>query len=650
MKNISLDKFNQFIKLNKLQEAEIEINKLLLIDNDNYLLLSYLGNLLFHKGNISDAIEKFKKSISVKPEYYQNYSDISLCFISLNNFDEVIFFLEQYIKYKNDNCDVYNNLGLALLEKNKIDEAINCFNKCLSLKIDYIQAYNNLGFALFKKGKINEAILILEQGIKIDSKFNILYFNLAKCFLEKNQILKGVNILKDNLFNNEKNKEYLDFLASQLFKIGQISEGIELLNKSLKIKEDTKILEKKIMNYLYQDNLDFSNYFQDINKLKKIYNKISTKKNNLISFELKIKIKVGFVSGDFRNHAVSLQIFDVLKIFSENKNFEIFIFSNNDIDDEITNDYKKFLSNWYDIKNFSDEKLVNLVRSNNIQILVDLSGFSFGNRMSIFYNKAAPIQVTWCGYLASTGLKEIDYIIADKNTVLPGDESKYSEKVYKLSKTWSVLKPIYNTHVNEKIPAYKNKFISFACFNNIKKINYKVIQLWCKILNSIENSCLHLIDINFCDKEFDIYFRNFFQNNGVKNEQLFFHESINRIDLLKMYNFIDIALDTFPYSGGTTSLESYWMCVPVLTKKGDYFFSKSTESINKNIGLDNWIANDEQDYLSKAISFSKDLNFLQNTKNYLINNRNKFVIFNSEHLAEELSLTFKSMLKNYKNA
>ena len=92
MKNISLDKFNQFIKLNKLQEAEVEINKLLLIENDNYLLLSYLGKLLYHKGNISEAIEQFKKSISIKPEYYQNYSDISLCFISLNNFDEVIFF------------------------------------------------------------------------------------------------------------------------------------------------------------------------------------------------------------------------------------------------------------------------------------------------------------------------------------------------------------------------------------------------------------------------------------------------------------------------------------------------------------------------------------------------------------------------------
>ena len=149
MEKISLDKFNEFIKLNKLQEAEIEINKLLLIDNNNHLLLSYLGNLLFHKGKIPDAIEKFKQSINIKPEYYQNYSDISLCFISLKKFDEVIFFLEEYIKYKNDNCDVYNNLGLAFLETNKLDDAVNCFNKCLSLKFDYIQAYNNLGFSLF---------------------------------------------------------------------------------------------------------------------------------------------------------------------------------------------------------------------------------------------------------------------------------------------------------------------------------------------------------------------------------------------------------------------------------------------------------------------------------------------------------------------
>ena len=650
MEKISLDKFNEFIKLNKLQEAEIEINKLLLIDNNNHLLLSYLGNLLFHKGKIPDAIEKFKQSINIKPEYYQNYSDISLCFILLKKFDEVIFFLEEYIKYKNDNCDVYNNLGLAFLETNKLDDAVNCFNKCLSLKFDYIQAYNNLGSALLKKDKVDEALLILEQGIRIDSKFNSLYFNLAECFIKKNKIFKAIKILEEHLENNKSNTTYLNLLAECLCKIGKIEEGFFLFNKAANIFNGQNFYYGKLLNFFYKEKLDLKNYFNEVNQLIDIYKKSSIKNKESKFFNLKDSIKIGFVSADFRSHAVSFQVFDVLKIFSENKNFEIFIYSNNDADDEITNDYKKFLNNWHNVKDFSDEKLVNLVRSNNIEILVDLSGFTSGNRMPIFYNKAAPIQVTWCGYLASTGLKEIDYIIADRHTVLPGDESKYSEKVYKLSKTWSVLKPIKNVYVNEKIPVLENKFISFGSFNNIKKINYKVIQLWCKILNSIKDSRLHLIDKNFSDKEFDIYFRNFFNNNGVKNEQLFFHESTDRIKLLKMYNSIDIALDPFPYSGGTTSLESYWMCVPVLTKKGDYFISKSTESINRNIGLDNWIANDEHDYLSRAISFSKDLNFLQNTKSYLINNKNKFVIFDSENLAEELSLAFKSMKKNYKSA
>ena len=153
MEEYNLDKYYEFLKFNKLKEAEEEINKLLLIYKNNYLLLNYLGNLFFSKRNIQAAIEKFKKSISINANYIQNYLDISLCFISLKKFNEVIFFLEEYIKYKNDNPDVYNNLGLALLEINKLDEAINYFNKCISLKIDYVLAYNNLGYALLKKKK-----------------------------------------------------------------------------------------------------------------------------------------------------------------------------------------------------------------------------------------------------------------------------------------------------------------------------------------------------------------------------------------------------------------------------------------------------------------------------------------------------------------
>ena len=650
MKKINLDKFNEFIKLNKLEEAETEINKLLLIDNNDYLLLNYLGNLLFHKGKFSDAIEKFKKSISIKPEYYQNYSDISLCFISLKKFDEVIFFLEEYIKYKNDNCDVYNNLGLAFLEKNKLDEAISCFNKCLSLKIDYIQAYNNLGFSLLKKEKINEAILILEKGIKIDSKFNSLYFNLAKCFIEKNQVLKGIKILKDNLHNNETNKEYLDFLSSQLFEIGEISEGIELLNKSLKVKEDIQIYQIKIMNSLYQSDLNISDYFENINKLKVIYNKLYEKSTFRNSFELKDKIKIGFISGDFRDHAVSYCIFEVIKYLCKKKDFEIYIYFNNQDSDKITENYKSFIKEWNNVINLNDYELTNLIRSHNLHIMVDLSGFTAGNRIPIFFFRVAPIQVSWCGYLSSTGM-QIDYMISDQHSVPLEDEHKYMEKIYRLSKIWSVYKLTDGIKINNETPALKNNYISFGSFNNIKKINIKVIELWSKILSRIENSRLYLSSYNFQNKDFISYFKNFFINFGAKEKQLYFEDSTpKRLDFLNKYNLIDIALDTFPYNGMTTSFDSYSMCVPVLTVKGNHFISRAGYSINSNINLNNWTASDLNDYLSKAINFSKDLNFLQNTKNYLINNRNKFVIFDSEHLAEELSLAFKSMLKNYKSA
>jgi predicted O-linked N-acetylglucosamine transferase (SPINDLY family) len=154
---------------------------------------------------------------------------------------------------------------------------------------------------------------------------------------------------------------------------------------------------------------------------------------------------------------------------------------------------------------------------------------------------------------------------------------------------------------------------------------------------------LYLFSDNFKEQEFKSYFERLFLDKGVRLDQLFFQPSLKRDDLLNKYNLLDIALDTFPYSGGTTSLESYWMGVPVLTKKGDYFMSKSTESINKNIGLNDWIANDESDYINKAVNFSNNLNLLQSVKTYLLENRETFTIFDSQDLAKQMLNAFKKL-------
>jgi len=653
MTEVNLDRFYKFIKLKKLNEAENEISRLLSKNNDNYFLINQHAFLLFLRGNFLDSILEYKKSININPHYYENYSGICACFFRLKKYKEIIFFLKECLKYNTNNCEVYYNLGSVLSLTNKLDEAITNFKKCITINQDYIQAYNDLGLVFLKKNEIDEAILIFEKGIRIDKKFGQLSYNLANILIKRGRFLKAIKILEDNLVNN--NHNYLSLLANCLLKVGQISKGFVILDQILKKKnsltvysllkyDETNILETKISNFFYLANFILDDYNKILTQLRKVYNNSYFKKIDFKDLKLSNKIKVAFLSSDFKAHAVSFQIFDVLKILSENKDFEIFIYNNSEQNDEITAAYKVFFKNWKEVKNFTNNELIDIIRFDNIQICVDLSGYTSGHRMPVFFSRVAPIQISWCGYLASAGMNEIDYIFADKYTIPQEDESKYSEKIYRLDKTWSVLSKNYNVVPNSNIPALKNKFISFASFNNILKINHKVVSTWSKILCRILNSKLYLFSDNFNEQEFKSYFEKLFLDNGVQLDQLFFQSSLKRDDLLNKYNLIDIALDTFPYSGGTTSLESYWMGVPVLTKKGDYFISKSTESINKNIGLNDWIANDESDYINKAVNFSNNLNFLQSLKTYLLENRETFAIFDSKDFAKQMFNAFNKLI------
>jgi len=403
------------------------------------------------------------------------------------------------------------------------------------------------------------------------------------------------------------------------------------------------------MNYL--EDINFEQYHNIINKLKNLFKKYSEKN---IKDEKKIinlkKIKVGFVSGDFNDHAVIHQILEVLKYLSEQPNFELYAYSNSEKEDFVTQKLKNFLKGWKTVYNLNDHALFETIKSNQIDILVDLSGHSKGNRLEVFFNKPSPIQVSWVGYLASTGLKEIDYVIADENSITEKEEHQFTEKIYRLNNTWTVLKPEHDIPLSKEIPFTRNKYITFGSFNNIQKINNGVIKVWSRILSSIKDSRLILVSSKFNEEDFKKYFGELFINNGVKNSQLIFEGPCERNHLLNKYNSIDIALDTFPYNGGTTSLEASWMCVPVLTKKGNSFLSKCGESINISLGLDDWICNNDTDYINKATDMSNNIDKLQSVKSYLINNRKKFKLFNSKSFADDLAAAFKNMVSVYNNA
>ena len=655
--NKELEEFYYLLESNKLKEAEEFISNSLLSNPDDVLLLNNYGTVLLLKNDFSNAITNFKKVIEIKPELYQSYYNIAYTYIKLFLYDEALIYIKKYFEYDLKNCDAYNILGIIFLEKNMLDEAIYNFNKCIELEIDFVKAYNSLGIAFYKKKDFDKSIFFLEHGLKFDPNFNVLYFNLAKSYYENDEFIQAIKNVKFFLEKEPNHFKGRLLLSNCLLNIGKISEHAEI-KKSIILLNTTVELKKNIYqgllfttNYLEDFNID--EYNENIINFKNLLTKYPDKDFVFGKIALNERlIKVGFVSADFRRHAVANQILDVLKYLSKNLNLELYIYHNSDLEDHFTEKFKRYIKNWKNIFNIDDCNTLKLIRSDKIDILIDLSGHTEGNRLEVFFNCAAPIQISWLGYLCSTGLKEIDYVFGDNNVITKKEETQFVEKIYKLNNTWTVLsQPDIEISVSKNLPYLKNKYITFGSFNNILKINSKVIQVWSRILYNVLESKLILIDKRFKEKDFKEYFIKKFINYGIKKEQLIFEGQHSRSDLLEKYNSIDIALDTFPYNGGTTSLESFWMCVPVLTIKGNTFLSKCGESLNISLGLDEWICNDEIDYINKAIYMSKNIDKLQFVKNYLFDNRKKFKLFDSKNLAENLSAAFKDMILTYnKNA
>ena len=652
-----LEEFYYLLENNKIKEAEEFISNSLLSNPDDVLLLNNYGTVLLLKNDFSNAITNFKKVIEIRPELYQSYYNIAYAYVKLFLFDEALIYIKKYFEYDLKNCDAYNILGIILLEKNMLDEAIYNFNKCIELKIDFVKAYNSLGLAFYKKKDFNKSIFFFESGIKFDPNFNILYFNLAKSQAENNEYMQAIKNIKIFLEKEPNHFKGLLLLGQCLVNIGKILEGFRILKSSILFTTDNES-KKLIYNLLlfysnYLEDFNFGEYHENISNLINLFAKYTYE--NFVFRKIALNersIKVGFVSADFNNHAVALQILEVLRYLSNNTNFDLYIYYNSEVEDYVTEKFKKFIKNWKRVFNINDHNFLKIIRSDKIDILIDLSGYSKGNRLEVFFNRAAPIQISWLGYLCSTGLKEIDYIFGDNNVLTKKEETQFVEKIYKLNSTWTVLsQPDIEISVSKNLPYLKNKYITFGSFNNILKVNSKVIQAWSKILCSILEAKLILIDKRFNERDFKEYFIKLFINHGVKKEQLIFEGDHSRSDLFEKYNSIDIALDTFPYNGGTTSLESFWMCVPVLTKKGNTFLSKCGESLNITLGLDEWICKDEIDYINKAIYMSKNIDKLQFVKNYLFDNRKKFKLFDSKNLAENLSAAFKDLILTYnKNA
>ena len=433
----------------------------------------------------------------------------------------------------------------------------------------------------FRTQEFKVVLPYVEEAYKINQSDERLLLGLSKIHLYLANLNESIKYYKILFKINPKSKINRDeFLTS--------------LNYASGITQEYYLSECKNYLKLIETNKDLKDYNYNFKNLK----------NN--------KIKIGFLSSDFKTHPVSFFLKGLLLNLNKDK-FEISLISNlhKSHYDNITDELKLLTKDWINISSLSDSEATNLVRSFELDILIDLCGFFRGNRFPVISNRAAKIQVCWLGYNNSTGIKNMDYLIADHNLIKKEEEKLYSEKVLFLPKIWNAMTP------SDILPEIQknNSIFTYASFNNFHKISDDTIDVWSKILNNSNSQIIlkNSMPFSIVGEELKLNLLRKFIARGVEKKKILF---INRKkdfqDHLGLYNNVDVALDTFPYPGVTTSFDAVLMGVPVLTMKGHNLNSRCGESININLQMQNFIAENKDDYFNKALSLQKEKNILQN--------------------------------------
>ena len=292
---------------------------------------------------------------------------------------------------------------------------------------------------------------------------------------------------------------------------------------------------------------------------------------------------------------------------------------------------------------FDNQQIVTKIQDEQKNILFDLIGYTNSERLEIFNSRVAPIQISWLAYCNTTGLKNVDYMIADKNLIHENEHHLYSEKIIKLPDIWNCHSGFNYQRIFNETPALNKSIFTFGSLNNFRKISDETVKVWSKILNNTPNSNLILKSSDFCSNDILLSKFNLF---GVADKVKIFNKMdfLEKKDHLNFYNKIDLCLDTFPYNGVTTTFEALWMNVPVIVLKGQNFTSRCGESIILNSQLNHLIADNFDNYIDKAVFLNKNLNVLNELRKDLYNNVLSTPLFNSEKFAKNFSNALTEIL------
>jgi len=629
------------------QAAEM-MQKALDISPSDYELHNNLGLAQQSLGELADAEASYRKAIELKPDFAAGYNNLGNAHNLLGRSSQAEQSYRSAIDLRPDYVEAHNNLGTVLQDTARLEASELSFRKAISFDPAYARAHSNLGISLVALGRTVEAEESYRQAIQLDSNLSDAYNNLGNLLIKLGRVDEAIAAISEAVRLNPELAPAHNNLGLAVKELGWFKEARLCFERAMGLRSD---YHEAFSNMLFVLNYDDQLSSSDLYKEYEAYGAwaASRVKHRFDQGGYKSgadrRLKVGYSSPDFRGHVCR---FFMEPLFSshDHDQFELFAYSNAQSTDQHTDRMRKYFDHWVDVTQLTDDQMAQRIYDDQLDILVDMAGHTTGNRLGVFAMRPAPIQVASnMGYGYTTGLREIDYLIGDENLTPRGCEAFFSEQLWRIpAPSCAYRPPVERVPDVDKLPALTKGYVTFGSLARTLRFNESVFKVWKEILDRVPDSRLRLDQRLFAAEGPREFFWTRLEKIGISRARVDLTYSTHH---WAAYNEIDVTLDPWPHNGGTTTIESLWMGVPVLSKRDRPSVGLIGAAYLMPLGLDEWVVNSESEYIETAVAKATNLGELNGLRNCLRQKIASSPIVDAETVTRNVEAAYKSMVAQY---
>lgn len=604
---------NLWQQLQNRDEAETAYRRALQLKADFFQAHLNLANSLRDRGMEEEAVAHYRQVIALKPDFPLAYRNLGQVLLGLKRSREAREAFAAWSRLEPDSPAPLNGMGIALQAQGHFEQARASFEQALALDPKRFDMLNNLGTLLRMLRRPHDALPYLQQAVAYDPDNETAIANLVHTLLNLGRVSEALARVEALLERKPNSAVAHSMRGYALVQQARITDAISCFDRCWQLDASaTTTISNALFSLLYRDDLSPTELSTQLRSwAKRLPVPAVEFPPQQPHLDRDRPLKIGYLSADLRAHPVAFFLEPILT-HHDPRQVEVVAYDIGGVADATTARLKEKVALWRSCVGWSNESIARQIHDDRIDILVDLGGHTQGNRAPVLACQPAPIQILYIGYPSTTGMESVDYIISDAAVSPPESEHLYTERILRVEGSFWCFKPHDFAPQPSSLPALTNGFITFGCFNNSPKLSPTTLRLWARVLDAVPNVRLRLKALAFADEPTRAYFRHQLLAFGVASERIIIEPPTLRLEkFFEAYQSIDIALDPTPYNGGTTTCESLWMGVPVVTLRGQHFFSRMSHSFLSNVGLGDLSATSEDEYIAIAAHCAADRDRLQ---------------------------------------